>query len=371
MSVSAATFNRLKDKGVSHFRAGEYKQARSYLIQASEAMVRIAEKEKNPKLRAEREKIARDLIALAKECNGRSQSSLRRRPVTESEDNGVDANQWIVRDKPKISFDHIAGLDDVKEEIRLKMIYPLRFPEAALEYGINLGGGVLLYGPPGTGKTMIAKAIAREIDATFFVVSSAQILSKWVGDAEQNITRLFDAAKSEKSSVIFIDEIEALAPRRKSSGSTVMQRVVPQILQELEGFDRQADRSLLFLGATNKPWMLDEAMMRPGRFDTKVLIPLPDAPARYRMLEMYLAEKRPLADDLDLGLICDQLDGFSGADIKNIADRAAAKPFMRMVGGAGKEPITMQDIEEVLAESSPSVHQKEILRYKKFAETGV
>ena len=129
-------------------------------------------------------------------------------------------------------------------------------------------------------------------------VEPAQILSKWVGEAEQNIRKLFDAAKQEDKAVIFMDEVEALVPRRKSDSSTVMQRVVPQILQELEGFDRQADRALLFVGATNKPWMLDEALMRPGRLDAQVHVGLPDAPARFKLLEIHLAD-RPLDGDVD------------------------------------------------------------------------
>ena len=114
------------------------------------------------------------------------------------------------------------------------------------------------------------------------------------------MAKLFEAAKAEDRSVIFIDEVEALVPARQSDSSAVMQRVVPQILQELEGFDRQAERALLFVAATNKPWLLDDAMLRPGRLDSKVYVPLPDGPARYKMLEIYLAS-RPLADDVDLG----------------------------------------------------------------------
>jgi transitional endoplasmic reticulum ATPase len=239
----------------------------------------------------------------------------------------------------------------------------------AQQYGIHVGGGVLLYGPPGTGKTMMAKAIAHELDATFFVISPAQVLSKWVGEAEQNIQRLFSAAKAESCAVIFIDEIEALVPRRQSSGSTVMQRVVPQILQELEGFDRNASRALLFIGATNKPWMLDEAMLRPGRFDTKIYVGLPDAPARYKLLEIYVGN-RPLADDVDFGVLCDALDGYSGADIRNVAQQAAAIPFLDAVGGGEPRPIAMADIRKVIAQNPPSVRPSDLLRFEKFDETG-
>ena len=161
------------------------------------------------------------------------------------------------------------------------------------------GGGVLLYGPPGTGKTMLAKATAGEIDAAFFRVSPADMLSKWVGEAEQNIKKLFDAAAAEKRSIIFIDEIEALVPARRDEGSSVMQRVVPQILQGMEGFDKKGEQPVLFMGATNVPWQLDPAVLRPGRFDDKVYIPLPDLPARRKMLDLYLG-KRPVAADVDL-----------------------------------------------------------------------
>ncbi len=363
MAVSFATFERLKDKGVIAYREGDYAAAKPYLIQAADCVIELAEAASNPAVRRQHEQLARELIDLARECDRlKGTPKGRRSPVKEAEGTGPDASEWIVRDKPTVGFEDIAGLDDVKEEIRLKMIYPVAHPELARQYGIRLGGGILLYGPPGTGKTMLAKAIAHEIDATFFVITPAQVLSKWVGEAEQNIRKLFDAAKAEPKSVIFIDEIEALVPKRQDESSSVMQRVVPQILQELEGFDRKADRCLLFVGATNKPWMLDEAMMRPGRFDSRVYIPLPDAPARYRLLEICLAS-RPLADDVDFADLCDRLEGYSGADIKNIADRAASRPFLDAVAGAAARPITMADIESVIQETPRSVLPRDLARY--------
>ncbi len=379
MTVSFSTFDRLKSKGVAAYQKGDYLAAKSYLTDAAGCMIELAENTKNPEARRQHEELAAELIGLAKDCDRMHAGGRRGKPAAhgrgaagqreKEDDSGADASDWIVTEKPDIGFDDIAGLDDVKEEIRLKMIYPFAHPELAKRYGIATGGGVLLYGPPGTGKTMMARAVAHEIDATFFVVSPAQLLSKWVGEAEQNVRKLFDAAKAEDTSVIFLDEIEALVPKRKGDTSAVMQRVVPQILQELEGFDRRGDRALLFIGATNKPWMLDEAMLRPGRLDARVHVTLPDAPARFRLLEIYF-DNRPLADDVDLGPLCDRLDGYSGADIKSIAQQAAQRPFMEAIAGKDPRPITMADIWAVIDQTPPSVQPSDLIRYEKFEKQG-
>ncbi len=371
MAVSFATFDRLKSKGVAAFKKGDYLAAKTYLVDAAECMVELAATAKTPEAQRQHEELAAELIDLAKDCDRlhKSPKEARARQREKEGDSGADASDWIVKEKPDIGFGDIAGLEDVKEEIRLKMIYPFAHAELAQRYGISTGGGVLLFGPPGTGKTMIAKAIAHELDATFFVVSPAQMLSKWVGEAEQNIRKLFEAAKAEDQSVIFLDETDALVPRRKSDSSSVMQRVVPQILQELEGFDRKSSHALLFVGATNKPWMLDEAMLRPGRLDSKIYVGLPDGPARFRLLELYFGD-RPLADDVDFGALCDRLDGFSGADIKNIAQRAAQLPFMEAIAGKDARAISRADIMLVIEDTPPSVNPADLLRYEKFAETG-
>lgn len=365
MPATYATFERLKDKGLAAYKSGEYAAAKSYLVQAAEAMIEIAEATPSAKLRQQRETLAREMIELARSCDGRK-AGTRQARAREEDDKSADASEWVVREKPSVRFDDIAGLDDVKQEIRLKMIYPFTHPELAGRYGVAVGGGLLLYGPPGTGKTMIAKAMAAEIEATMFVISPAQLLSKWVGEAEQNVKKLFDAAKSEARAIIFMDEVEALVPRRRDSSSTVMTRVVPQILQELEGFDRKAARPLLFAGATNEPWALDPAVMRPGRFDAKVYVPLPDAPARHRLLELYLA-KRPLADDVDFQELVSLLNGCSGADIRAVCDRAATFPFMAAVGGAEPRPITMADVRKAADEVGRSVQPKDLAKFEEYA----
>jgi SpoVK/Ycf46/Vps4 family AAA+-type ATPase len=248
MSTSYETFERYRQKGLDARRAGQWDSARVYLLEAARAMVALSKDAQGNELREARQQTAERLLDLARDCEnaskeGRKQAPLRRgnstpaTPASESEGE-KSANQWIVREKPTMRFDDVAGLEDVKEDIRLKMIYPFEHPELAEKFGIRPGGGVLMYGPPGTGKTMLAKATAGEIDATFFRISPADVLSKWVGEAEQNIKKLFDAAAAETRSIIFIDEIEALVPARRDEGSSVMQRVVPQILQGVEGFDK-------------------------------------------------------------------------------------------------------------------------------------
>ncbi|MDB5333246.1 MAG: hypothetical protein JWP03_4397 [Phycisphaerales bacterium] len=380
MTVSWDTFERYRQKGLDARRAGQWDSARVYLLEAARAMVELSKSAAGEELREGRRQMAARLLELAKDCENATRENRRapaaRRsgsgnggssnsPASESEGE-QSAQQWIVREKPSLRFDDVAGLEDVKEDIRLKMIYPFEHADLAEKFGIRPGGGVLMYGPPGTGKTMLAKATAGEIEATFFRISPADVLSKWVGEAEQNIKKLFDAAANEPRSIIFIDEIEALVPARRDEGSSVMQRVVPQILQGVEGFDKKAGRPILLMGATNVPWQLDPAMLRPGRFDEKVYIPLPDLPARRKMLEIYLS-KRPLADHLDLDAFAEKLEGYSGADIKYLCDRSATVPFLQSVATGEEGEITSQILADVLNDTQRSVTPEML---KRFAEWG-
>ncbi len=370
-------FERYKQKGLDARRAMQWDSARLYLLEAARTMTQLAKDAQGDELRAGRQDIASRLLELARDCEQAKKDNRRtsapsaakgRMESTKESDDGADqsADKWIVKEKPRLRFDDVAGLDQVKEDIRLKMIYPFEHPELAEKFGIRPGGGVLLYGPPGTGKTMLAKATAGEIDATFFRISAADVLSKWVGEAEQNLKKLFDAAAEETRAIIFIDEIESLIPARRDEGSSVMQRVVPQILQGMEGFDEKDVSPILFMGATNVPWQLDPAVLRPGRFDEKVYIPLPDLPARRKMLEIYLS-KRPLADDIDLDALAKKIEGFSGADIKYLCDRAAVIPFLRSVASGQEGDITNETIADAVAEVRPSV-TAEMLR--KFEDWG-
>src|SRR3954467_14008889 len=370
--VTWDTFERYQQKGLDARRAGQWDSARIYLLEAARAMLELSKTAQGEELKEARRQMSAKLLELARDCDlakkeNRRQTGPSRRTgggnekASESE-GGSSADQWVVKEKPSLRFDDVAGLDDVKEDIRLKMIYPFQHPQLAEKFDIPPRGGVLMYGPPGTGKTMLAKATAGEIDATFFRISPADVLSKWVGEAEQNIKKLFDAAAAEERSIIFIDEIEALVPARRDEGSSVMQRVVPQILQGVEGFDKKAGRPILLMGATNVPWQLDPAILRPGRFDEKVYIPLPDLAARRAMLDMYLG-KRPVDDGVNLDALAQQLDGYSGADIKYICDRAATIPFLQTVATGSESEITLQILQDAVGDTQRSVTPDMLRRF--------
>jgi transitional endoplasmic reticulum ATPase len=371
MPITWDTFERYRQKGLDARRAGQWDSARIYLLEAARAMVDLSKQAQTDELREARRQTAGKLLELARDCDD-AKAQNRRQPPTAAGESTTDggqstsANQWLVKEKPSIRFQDVAGLEDVKQDIRLKMIYPFEHVDLAAKFGIRAGGGVLLYGPPGTGKTMLAKATAGEIDAAFFRISPADVLSKWVGEAEQNIKKLFDAAAAEPRSIIFIDEIESLVPARRDEGSSVMQRVVPQILQGMEGFDKKASQPILFMGATNVPWQLDPAVLRPGRFDEKVYIPLPDLESRRKMLDMYLSH-RPLAADVNLDQLATALDGYSGADIKYLCDRAATVPFLASVASGQEGEITAAIFIEAIKDTPKSVNEQMLAKFVNWA----
>ena len=388
-------FDRYLDQVEEAERAGDLIRLRRNLGYAIDAWLSYTEAATSPTIRAAREENAAKLLdwfeSLPEDASdlpgppgeggsgggngGAARGGGGSRKLKEGKE---EDKSFIPVERPTISFADIAGLEDVKEDIRLKMIYPFAHPEAAARYKIRRGGGILLWGPPGTGKTMMARAVAGEIDAAFFTVKPSEIMSKWVGDSEQNIESLFKSARSHERSIIFIDEIEALIPaRRGEAGSPIMKRLVPQILAELEGFDTSSKNPLLFIGATNEPWSLDPAVLRPGRFDEKVYVGLPDQPARRKILELNLAG-RPLGADVDLDLLAEKTVGYSGADMKNICEKAAADCFLKAVqsrqqGGpeapaSEDPPIGLEDLLAAIREARPSVSADDLQQFLQYRD---
>lgn len=363
------SFEKHKAKGIARFRMGELDEARYHFLKAAEYLLLLARETEGP-LREARLRRARELVDLARNVKERRRA-LREKAAAPAGappapgTAGVPAD-WTLPEKPRLRFDDIAGLDDVKEQIRVKMIYPFTHPEQARTYRVRPGGGILLYGPPGTGKTMIAKAVAGELDAAFFAIAPSEILNKWVGESEKNVRRLFEAARAAPKAVVFIDEVEALVPRRRDSeAGGVMQRVVPQILSELDGMDAREGRNLLFLGATNEPWNIDYAMLRPGRLDEKVYVGLPDLAARRKILDLNL-RGIPLDPRVDLDGLARRLEGYSGADLAYLCRKVSERKFLESVERPGEPPLGPGDFERIRESLRPSVSPEDLERFRKF-----
>jgi len=364
----------LEDRFRSAKARGDWEEGWRALRDASKTMLLLAARAPDERIRRQRVEKAEAWAAKARDLRERKAFPAPPRkaePAPESEggkDDGKSASGWILREKPDVSFDDIAGLTEAKEQIRIRMVYPFRKPELAKKYGVRRGGGVLLYGPPGTGKTMLAKAVASEIDAPFYAVTPSEIMSKWVGESEQNIARLFREARENPASIIFIDEVEALIPPRGEDAPAVMKRLVPQILQELEGIGTEGKNPLLFVGATNEPWNLDSAVLRPGRFDEKIYIPLPDEPARRQILERNLRDK-PLVG-VDIARLVERTAAYSGADLRALCEKTANAVFLEAVRTGEDRDIGMDDFLASLARMHPSVRPEHAARFEAFSRTG-
>jgi transitional endoplasmic reticulum ATPase len=363
-----AEAQRLFKLGVTARDQGETAAARQYFLQAAENLYQAAH-HSNGQLKATRTQLAARLVQEAESLQPRQTAAPRRSgqssPKARVSQPESDSQEWLVSDPPNISFDDVAGLAEVKEQIRLKLLYPFIYPDQADRYKIEPGGGILLYGPPGTGKTMIARAVAGEIEAAFFAIKPSEIMSQWVGKAEQNLAKLFSQANACPVSVIFVDELESLAPRRRTSGSTVMQRVVPQLLAELDGFHKR-ENALLFIGATNEPWAIDSAILRPGRLDRLIYVAPPDPHARRRILELNL-EDIPLAEDVSLDFLAIQTAGFSGADMTALARRVRERVFTESILSEDDRPLYQADFETVLTDMTPSIAPADLRKFEKFA----
>jgi len=259
---------------------------------------------------------------------------------------------------PHVSWADIGGLDDVKKELHEAIELPMEDPESFVRMGIRPPRGVLLFGAPGTGKTLIARAIATESKANFISIKGPEIMSKWVGESEKAVRMIFKKAKQVSPSIVFLDEIDSIAPRRGGhydSGAT--ERVVNQLLTSMDGLEDM--ENVFVIAATNRPDMVDPALLRPGRFDKLMLIPVPDEKARLKILQVH-TKSMPL-HDIDLAELAKKLDGYVGADIENLC-REAALCALRKNKTASK--VAKEHFEEALAAVKPSTDSETIRFYE-------
>lgn len=272
----------------------------------------------------------------------------------EFEETPFDEIELEFESDPDTDFSGVGGMDSVKEDIRMKILYPMENPELFEAYGKKAGGGVLLYGPPGCGKTLISRATAGEINAKFLSVGLHQILDMWIGKSEEKLHEIFELARKHAPAVLFFDEVDALAADRKDMRTSAGRTLINQFLAELDSESASND-GVLVLGATNAPWHLDSAFLRPGRFDRLVFVPPPDQPAREEIIRI-LAEGKPVAD-LDAGALAKRARDFSGADLKAVFDQAVEASLATAMKSGKIVPVTQKQLAKCARSVKPSTRK--------------
>ncbi len=257
-------------------------------------------------------------------------------------------------EKPDINFNNVGGMNNIKEEIRMKIILPLSNPDLYKAYGKKAGGGILMYGPPGCGKTYLSKATAGEIQSQFMSIGIEEVLDMYIGNSEKNLKSKFESARRNTPCVLFFDEIDALGSKRQDLRASGSRNLINQFLKELDGIDSE-NEGLLILGATNSPWHMDPAFLRPGRFDRIIFVPPPDFEARIDILKILLEDKP--TEKIDLEKLAKKTDGFSGADMNLLIDLAIEGKLKSAMKTGKIEKLTTNDLSSEAKKVRPSTKE--------------
>ena len=290
--------------------------------------------------------------------NGRESSQIN------SNEDDEDGTNFEPAANTGITFDDVAGLNEVKDAVKNRILLPMQYPEYYKMVDLKAGGGILMYGLPGTGKTMIAKAIASEVGGAFYQIKCSDIVSKWFGEAEKNLQKLFSEARKQPKSVIFFDEFESIGAKR-GGDSTVMNRIVPELLAQMQGFENN-DSTLLIIAATNRPWDIDSALLRPGRFNDLLYVPLPDIEAREYLIGRKL--KNIVLEGVTIHEIAQATECYNGSDCNELCDKIKMSVLHKLINVGSKEmmPITRSDYEQVIKSARSSVLQSDIVSLDEF-----
>jgi AAA+ superfamily predicted ATPase len=266
---------------------------------------------------------------------------------------GPETGEPVIDDvgKESTTFDQVGGMEEIKRVIHRMVILPLSRPELYQKYGRKSGGGVMLYGPPGCGKTLLARATAGECGLPFVNVRIEDVMDPYLGVSERNLHAAFERARASAPCVLFLDELDALAFARHKHGGSESRRLVDVLLQELDAIGSEND-GLLVLAATNAPWDVDEAMLRPGRFDRVIFVPPPDEPARADILSVLL--KAVPSADLDLKALAGETPMLSGADLRALVERSVDRVIDEALSTGGEPPVSMTHLTEALSQVKPS-----------------
>ena len=362
------------DKKMEHEKAAEkalqerdYAKAFFHTAQAAGFTYNLAE-QCDGKLRQAYLANANDLTEIAAKLKAMSENppapekSVENAVASDSGSAGTD--EGTIKERPSVRLADVAGMEEVKKQIRLRMIEPFKDPERAQKHGLKVGGGLMLYGPPGTGKTFIARATAGELDLPFYVITPADIFGKYVGESEGNVTNLFKKIRSNPLSVVYFDEMESIFAKRTNEVHETTRKVISILLQELDGIDDNVN-PILFLGGTNNPWLIDEAFLRTGRFDKCVYVGLPDAAARKTIVKNAFKNVLvPIADEA-LEFLIRESEGFSGADINGIAEAIRQRAFEEGIN----ELYTLELFEKCFWEYTPSCSVETAARIAEWEES--
>lgn len=373
-SYKADKKNEHETKAKKALKAEDYSKAFFHLVKATEFSLDLAD-EQEGKVSKRYLKDAKELREIAENISDKAQKEKQEKNNKNKidEEKNIEKEMeseedWLLTEKPDASFEDVAGLHKVKDELKVKVIEPFTYPEVYERFKLQVGGGILMYGPPGTGKTLIARAVAGELDAKFFNIDAADIKDKYYGQTEQNLKEVFNLARNFERSVIFLDEAESLLSKRGNRQSSK----VTTFLSLADGLEKN-NNCLLLLAATNRPWMIDEAALRPGRFDTHIFVGLPDLVAREKIIELNMKDV-PVSERVSFQMIAEKAGGYSGADLAQVSYRAklfAARrekekkaannnAIEKVAQSEVFEKVTKQDFEKALDQVHSTVSQSEI-----------
>lgn len=354
------------------YSQGDIMGARDAFLRAAELADDISQTATTNDVKLEYHKNAAKILNFVRaNCSGKKPVKMTQKPNggnenSEKKDDDTPEFQPVEPDENKITFKDVAGLEDVKEQIKFKVLAPMNNPELAEAYNIKPGAKIMLYGPPGTGKTFIARAIAGEVDAKFYAINCQDLISKYMGDSSKQLDALFNTALKNERAIIFFDEFDSVASKRSDSTGGVdaeMSRFVATFLTKVDGFKKsKTNKMLLLISATNRPWAIDSAMVRGGRFDTQIYVGLPDEKAREFMVNKSL-KKLPKDDDVDLKEFARSLDGFGGGDITAICEKVKLEAYKRAIKSSKIENITKADLAHAIESTRNVITEEELAKF--------
>jgi vacuolar protein-sorting-associated protein 4 len=382
MGLSSNLYSRAKqlaERAVEADNSGNFQEALNLYLQAAEILVEMGKITGNPRLRQTYEQRAKEYISRSKSLKplikkkSRVRSSKSDARDSDDEDDELDDSiaSAIISQKPDITLKDVAGLHRAKRALREAIVLPLMRPDL-FTGSRQPWRGILLHGPPGCGKTMIAKATAGDIDATFFNISAATLVSKYLGESEKLVKKLYEMAKEKQPSIIFIDEVDSLTQSRGDGEHDAMRRVKTQLLTSMEGIASNKEDRVVTIGATNVPWEIDSAFRR--RFQKRIYVPLPDIEAREVIFKVN-SKGIELDDSVNFNNLAEISQGYSGSDIANICRDAVMSPIRELDSSdlihdknISARAVVQSDYETAIEGVSKSVSGRELVRFEKWNE---